>query len=188
LQSLFHHDLDHLVMLTNFENLFQRSATIKVNSLITYSSILQLMILVIAIEHNLFLSLLTNYFSLSLFLIINCFFSWINSSSRIIDTNKGAWSDRLWRSGEIMWLLNSSDPIQRNIRFSTEFKSWKLSAYWVNTRLMNVNSSKLKLSATFQSVSIYNEWWGYDRSQLLSLMLKSSIMIRTLFKFYLSIL
>ncbi len=53
--------------------------------------------------------------------------------------------------------MNSSDSAQRNVRFSTEFKSWKLSAYWVDTRLMDIDSSKLKLSATSQSVSIYKE-------------------------------
>ena len=47
-----------------------------------------------------------------------------------------------------MWLLNSSDPVLRNIRSSTEFKSWKLSTYQIGTRLIDIDNSKPKLSAT----------------------------------------
>jgi len=49
--------------------------------------------------------------------------------------------------------------------------------------LIGADNSRLKLSATFHSISAHIEWWGYNRSQSLSLILKSSVIIRTLFKF-----
>ena len=107
LHSSIHHVLDLLVMLTNFEYLFQRSSAIDVNSWVTFSSISQLVILDISIEPSLYLSLLTNSFYLLLFLISHYFFSWINFF-RVIDTDKGVWSDGLQKSGNMMWLLNSS--------------------------------------------------------------------------------
>ena len=82
-----------------------------------------------------------------------------------------------------MQLLNSSNPVLRNIRSSTEFESWKLFIYQVDTGLIGVDNSKPKLSATSQSMSVYNEQWKYDKSQSLSLMLKFLIIIIMLFKF-----
>jgi len=121
LHSSIHHVLDLLVMLTNFEYLFQRSSAINVNSWVTFSSISQLLMLDISTEPSLHLSLLTNSFYLLLFLISHYFFSWINSSFRVIDANKKAWSDGLQKSGNMMWLLNSSNL---NIRLRIEFDSW----------------------------------------------------------------
>ena len=76
-----------------------------------------------------------------------------------------------------MWLLNSSNPVLRNIRSSIKLESWELFRYHINTGIIDIDSSKLKLSTTSQSISVYDKWWGYNRSQLLSLMLKSSVMI-----------
>ena len=104
---------------------------------------------------------LMNSFSLSLFLMIDLFFSWINSSSTMIDTNERAWSNRFWRSSKIMWLLNFSYLVLRNIRSSTEFKPWELSPYWVDTGLIGVDNFKSKLSATSWSMSTCNKWWEY---------------------------
>ena len=77
-------------MLTNLEYLFQRSSVIVVNSWVMCSSMLQPIILVISIMLILFLS------------------SLMNSSSMMIDTDKGAWLEGLHISGKIWWLLNSS--------------------------------------------------------------------------------
>ena len=123
LYSLFHQAFNLLVMLISLENLFQRSSIMKANSWVTCSSCLQLIILVVSIDSNLHMSSLTNSFSLLLFLTMDYFFSWINSFSTIMDTNRGIWSDRLWRFRRIKWLLNFSDLILRNIGSSTEFKS-----------------------------------------------------------------
>jgi len=90
LHSLFHHAWDCLVMLTIFENLFQKFSTIVANSWVILSSISQLVILVISIAPNLFLSSLTNYFSSLLFLMMNCLFFWINSFFMIIKTHNRA--------------------------------------------------------------------------------------------------
>jgi len=148
LNSSFYYALDLLVMLMNFENLFQRFSVIKVNSWVMYLSILHLVTLEVTIKPILHLSLLTNSFSSSLFLTIDHFFSWINSFSTIMDTNKKVWSNGHLRFGDIVWLLNSSDSVLRNIRFSTEFESWELSEYHMSTRVIDVNSSRPKLSAT----------------------------------------
>ena len=99
--SLFHHTLDCLVILTIFKNLYQWSSTMMVNSWAIYSSVLQLVILVISIEPNIFLSLLIKSFSLSLFLTIDCLFSWINSFFMMIVIDREAWSDGLDKSGRI---------------------------------------------------------------------------------------
>jgi len=74
-----------------------------------------------------------------------------------MDTDKRAWSDGLQRFGDIVWLLNSSDSILRNIRSSTEFKFWELSKYCIDTRVIAIDSFKPKLSATSQSMSVYDK-------------------------------
>ena len=45
--------------------------------------------------------LFNNFFSSSLFLTIVCCLSLKNSFSMMIDTNRGAWSERFLKSGEI---------------------------------------------------------------------------------------
>ena len=65
----------------------------------------------------------------------------------VTETNKEVWSKRLCTSGIIWWLLNFSNSEWRNINFITEFKSWRLSVYWVGTELIDVERSILRLSA-----------------------------------------
>ena len=71
-------------------------------------------ILVISMHSTLLLSLLTNYISFLLFLIIDCFLSWINSSLIMILTVKEMWSEGLCKSSKIIWVLNSSKFVQIN--------------------------------------------------------------------------
>ena len=122
LYSLFHYTLEYLVMLTFLEYLYQNSSAIEANSCVIFSSILQSWIFVILIQLILFLDLLINSFSFSLFLTIACFLSCM-VSFLIIKTNKEVWSDRLWRYSKIVWLLNSFTFVWRNIRSKTEFES-----------------------------------------------------------------
>ena len=70
-------------MLTNLEDLFQRSSVIVVNSWVMCSSMSQRIMLVVSIILILFLS------------------SIMNSSSMMIDTDKEAWSKELHKSGKI---------------------------------------------------------------------------------------
>ena len=70
-------------MLTNLEDLFQRSSVIVVNSWVMCSSMSQRIMLVVSIILILFLS------------------SIMNSSSMIIDTDKEAWLKGLHKSGKI---------------------------------------------------------------------------------------
>ena len=90
LHSLFYHILEYLVILTYLECLYHNSSIIEANSQVITSSFSQLRILVISIQLILFLNLLINYFSSSLFLTIVSFFSWINSFLMTIWTDKGA--------------------------------------------------------------------------------------------------
>ena len=69
--------------------------------------------------------------------------------------------------------MNSSTYAQRNITFKTEFESWKLSIYQVGTKLIDIDNSRLKLSASSQSILECIEWWRYDKSQSLSLILNA---------------
>jgi len=93
LRSLFYYALDLLVILMNFENLFQKSSVIEVNYWVMHLSILHLVMLEVTIKLILHLNLLTDSFSSSLFLRIDHFFSWINSFSTIMNTNKEVWSN-----------------------------------------------------------------------------------------------
>jgi len=65
----------------------------------------------------------------------------------------------------------------------TKFESWGFFAYPVDIWFIDADNLRLKLSATSQSVSVYIECWGYDEFQLFSLILKSPVIIRILFKF-----
>jgi len=69
------------------------------------------------------------------------------------------------------------------MKSGTEFEFWGLSKYQVGTGLIGIDSSRWRLLATSQSIFVCIEWWGYEVFQLLFLMLKFSIIIRTLFKF-----
>jgi len=71
------------------------------------------------------------------------------------------------------------------MRSRTELESQWLSAYHVRTWLTKVKSSKLKLSAISFKELVWCKWWGYKGFHLLSLILKSPIIIRMLFKFIL---
>ena len=75
-----------------------------------------------------------------------------------MDTNRGVWSDKLQKSREIKWLLNSSNTVLRNIRSNTKFKSWELSKNWVEPGFISIDKSRPKLSATSRRVFVYDEW------------------------------
>ena len=49
--------------------------------------------------------------------------------------------------------------------------------------MIDVDNSRLNESTISLRMSVWVEWWEYNRSQLLFLILKSSAMIRILFKF-----
>jgi len=74
-----------------------------------------------------------------------------------MDTNGGVWSDKLQKSREIKWSLNSSNTILRNIRSNTEFKSQELFKNWVEPELIGIDKSRPKLSATSRRISVYDE-------------------------------
>ena len=121
-----------------------------------------------------------NFFSSLLFFIIAHLLSWINSSSIDMSTVKRAWSDRLLDFGRIKWILILFYSCWRNIKLITELASCGLSAYWVKTWLIGNKSFKSKESVTSNQMSLKAEWWGYERSYSLFLILKSSVITRIL--------
>jgi len=91
----FHHTLEHLVILTFLENLYQIESKILVYSWTISSRDSWLDISVISIFLIAFVSSVTNFSSSSLFLIILCYLSWINSLLMDMSIVRGAWLDRL---------------------------------------------------------------------------------------------
>ncbi len=76
----------------------------------------------------------------------------------MINTNKEVWLEGLCKLGKIWWLLNSSASVQRNIESKTKVEFLGLSVYWVGTRLINIDNSRLRLLATSWNISTYVEW------------------------------
>ena len=68
----------------------------------------------------------------------------------------------------------------RNTRSMTEFKFCWLSKYLVGTCSVGLDSSKCKESATSIRISLWMEWYRKCGSQLLSLILKFLVIMRTL--------
>ena len=71
---------------------------------------------------------------------------------------KKAWSKEWQRYSKIKWVLISLELTWRNMKLITELELFKLSKYLVRTQ------------------------WGYVRLQLLFLMLKFSVIIKTLLR------
>jgi len=100
------------------------------------------------------------------------------SSSIVIITNRGAWSDESQRSGWMKWLLTSVDLLHKNMRSITKFALVLESKYLVGTWLIGSKSSRLNKSAIVKRSLLKVEWWGKDGSQILSLILKSPVIIK----------
>ena len=80
-----------------------------------------------------------------------------------------------------MWWLSYSEELgHKNTRSKTKFESWTLSEYLVGKNLVGLESSNQKESAMSKRVSLWEKWYGKFRSQKLSLILKFSVMMRTL--------
>ena len=76
------------------------------------------------------------------------------------------------------WVLISVDPLHKNIQSITEFDLVSESEYLVGTQLVGNDSSRLKESTIIIRSSLKDEWWGKNESQILSLILKSPVMIK----------
>jgi len=124
----------------------------------TLSSDLLLEISVILRLPTLFLSLLMKLFSSLLFLIMVHYLSWMNSLLMIISTVREAWLEEPHKLDRIIYVSNSSELTQRNIKSITKLYSLELSAYLVGTWLIGVNKSRLKESVIFLRVSAYTKW------------------------------
>jgi len=181
LHFLFHHTLKCLVILIFFENLYWiASETLAYSWTIALRDslldIFEIPILLIIM----FMSSETNLFSSSLFFIITHLLSWINSSLIDMSTVKRAWSDRLLDFRSIKWTLILFYSCWRNIKSITELALYRLLVYWVKTWLIGNKSFKSKESVTSNKMSLKAEWWGYEGSYLLFLILKSSVITRIL--------
>ena len=68
------------------------------------------------------------------------------------------------------------------MRLIIELELLGLSTYLVETRLIDNNLSRLNKSAISYKWLVCIKWWGNKESQSLSLMLKSLVIIMTLFR------
>ena len=108
------------------------------------------------------------------------FLSW-NVFVRNWDIDRdGAWLNVNLQSGWMWWLSNLEEESYRKMRFKIELESWSLLEYLVGKNLVGLESSNWKESAILKRMSLWVEWYGKSRSQKLFLMLKFSVMIKTL--------
>ena len=126
------------------------------------------------------ISSFTNLFSSLLFLTSVHLFVWIYSSKIDMSTVREAWFEVNLKSGWIVWLLCSNDSGLRNMRLITEFESCWLLEYLVEICSVGLDSSKQKESVISKRTELCWEWWEKLESQILSLMLKSPIMMSML--------
>ena len=115
-------------------------------------------ILLSKILWNRLLSSLMKLFSFSLVLIIVCHLPWMNFSLIMISTVREVWLKRLYKLGRIIYISNSSELTQRNIKSITKLDLLELSVYLVGTWLIDVNQSRLLVISL--SISVCTEWWG----------------------------
>ena len=76
------------------------------------------------------------------------------------------------------WLLSLNELHQKNMRSMTEFVSLGLSVYLVGTWLVEDNKNKWNESVIIIKLLLIDKWCGKDESHKLSLILKSSTIIR----------
>ena len=126
------------------------------------------------------MSFLMNIISLLLSLTIVLFLILICFLMMEIAIVRGAWSDISLYLGWIEWLSNSVELLQRNIRLITEFNSWQLSEYLVVIWSIEWESSKLKTLAKIKRLLLMWEWWEKRESHKLLQILKSPVIIKTL--------
>jgi len=77
------------------------------------------------------------------------------------------------------WLI-LLDPYQKNIRSMVELAFPVVLEYLVGQELVGNERAKLNESAIIRRLSLIDEWWGKEGFYKLSLILKSSVMTRTL--------
>ena len=146
---MFHHNFEYLVILTTFECLNQMPSTLSPNSWTVQSrasmlvrfSMLSLLIESMSWVINLLFSLL--------FLTIVCFLVRICSSLIAILIVSRAWSEESLYSEWIIWLSNSNEFGQKNMRLITEFESLELLEYLVRTWLVDLDTHKFIESTMF---------------------------------------
>ena len=93
---------------------------------------------------------------------------------------RGAWSEDSWDSVRMVCRSNSIEPHQRNIRSMTESDSLAVSENLVGPGLVGTDKARSNESAIINKLSLIKEWNGKDGFYKLSLMLKSSVIRRTL--------
>ena len=104
----------------------------------------------------------------------------ILSSQINMSTVIEVWSEESLQSGWMMWQLNLGKDGWRNTKSRTELALLLLSEYLVETFSIGLETFKEKESAMSKSELLWHKWNGKLRSQILSLMLKSPVMIMTL--------
>ena len=179
-QSLFHHALECLVILTVFEYLNQISSILVAKCWTTSSKDSVSWIgdvfkfLINQVKSSI------NCFSSSLSLTKECYLVGMFLLSMWMSTVIGAWSDVSLQSGWIWWQLNSVDEDWVKTRSKTEFECWSLFKNLVGKFSVRLNRAREKESAISNNMLLWMEWNGKLESYRLSLMLKSPVMMITL--------
>jgi len=164
----------------SFEYLNQISSDLSANlwtvwsraNLLVRFSVSSLLMLLVSSAMNL------SFYSLIL-MIVHLVVRTCSLSIEILTVSR-TWSYEYLYSGWIIWLLSSNKFCLRNIRLMTEFDSFISSEYLVGTWLVDLDKHKSIESAMSVRKSLWKEWYGKNRSQILSLILKFPVIIKTL--------
>ena len=112
--------------------------------------------------------------------VITSLDDWITSSQMSMPINRGAWSEDNHDSGRMEWWSSSVEPHRRNIKLITKLDSPAVLENLVGPGLVGDDKARSKESAIINRSLLIEEWKGKNGSHKLSLMLKSSVMRRTL--------
>ena len=179
-QSSFYQTLECLVILTVFEYSNHIFSILEARYWTTSSSNLVSWMDVVFMFLMTWMRSSINCFSSSLSLtsdycLLGILLSWMGISTVI-----GAWSDKNLHSRCIWWWLNSEEERQRNTRSKTKLVLWSLSKNLVRRFSEGLEIAKENKSAISKRVSLWTEWNGKFVSYRLSLMLKSPVIMMTL--------
>ena len=179
-QLSFHHTLECLVIFISFKYFCHNSSILDERNWTTSSRASALWM------EDIFKFLMTwmmfsiNYFSLSLPFASDCCVYDILSLQIDMLTVIGAWSEESLQSEWMLWWLNSGKDGWRNTKSRTELVLLLLLENLVRTFSIGLEMSEENESAMSKSELLWHKWNRKLESQILSLMLKLSIMMMTL--------
>ena len=176
-QSLFHHALECLVIFISLEFFHHDSSMLDEIDWTTSSRVLVFWIMVVFTFFVIWMTFSMNWFSSSLSFASDHYVCDILSLQMDTLTVIRAWSDKSLQFGWIQWQLNSGEEGWRNTKSRTELALWSLLENLVGTFLRGLEMSKENESTMSKRESLWLEWNRKLESQILSLILKSPIIM-----------